>query len=229
MLTLVIGNKNYSSWSMRPWVLLRQLGIPFEEILLKFHSDEWAARIDALSPSKLVPVCWQGPAGQPGSIAVWDTLAIMESVAEWFPERAVWPRDTAARAMARSMVAEMHAGFRSLRTLMPMNIRARHVGKGMDAEVAANIARIESLWREARTRHAGAGDYLFGEFSAADAMFAPVVMRFNTYQPPLADGSRAYCARVTETAAVAAWIREALREKEFVADDEPYCPAPATP
>lgn len=226
MLTLVIGNKNYSSWSMRPWVLLRQLDIPFEEVMLKFHSDEWAARIAVLSPSGLVPVLWQGAPGGAGSIAVWDTVAIIESLAEWFPQRAIWPREAAARAMARAMVAEMHSGFRSLRSLMPMNIRSRHPGKGMNADVARDIARIESLWRDARARFAGGGDFLFGEFSAADAMFAPVVMRFNTYQPALADDSRTYCGRVSAAAGVAAWTVEAYREMEFVAEDEPYCPAP---
>ncbi len=226
MLTLVIGNKNYSSWSMRPWVLLRQFGIPFEQVMLKFHSAEWAARIDELSPTKLVPVLWKGAPGGEGAIAVWDSLAIIETVADWFPEKDIWPRDPAARALARSMVAEMHSGFRALRNCMPMNIRARHVGKGMDREVAKDIARIEELWAEARRRFGKNGDFLFGEFCAADAMFAPVVMRFNTYQPELTDDTKAYCAAVTDLVAVVEWMREALREKEFVAEDEPYCPAP---
>src|SRR5262249_28330714 len=143
-LTLVIGNKNYSSWSMRPWVLLRQLGIEFEEKKLRFNSDEWNAEIERWSPSRLVPVLWRGDQ------AVWDTLAIMESVNEWYPDMGVWPRDAKARSFARSAAAEMHSGFRDLRSHMPMNIRASHPGKGMRPEVQANVARIERLWSEAR-------------------------------------------------------------------------------
>jgi len=220
-LTLVIGNKNYSSWSMRPWVLLAQLGIAFEERMLRFDSDEWDAGIGRWSPSGLVPVLWRG------DTAVWDTLAIMETLAEWFPERGVWPADPAARAFARSAAAEMHAGFRNLRAKMPMNIRASHPGKGMTPEVRAEIDRIERLWREARSRHGSGGDFLFGPFSAADAMFAPVVMRFNTYHPPLAADTRAYCDAVLHAPGVAAWVASAMLESEFVAEDEPYCPAPA--
>lgn len=227
MLTLVIGNKNYSSWSMRPWVLMRELGIPFEEILLKFHSAEWDANIARLSPSRLVPILWNGAPGEASSTRVWETVAIFEYLAEAFPDRAVWPRDVAARATARAMVAEMHAGFRALRAEMPMNIRSRHPGKGLSTEVAANIARIETLWREARTRHAGSGEFLFGAFSAADAMFAPVVMRFMTYEPPLAEDTLRYCEAVRRASGVAAWIEGALVETEFVVEDEPYATPPA--
>ncbi|MEO8102454.1 MAG: glutathione S-transferase [Betaproteobacteria bacterium] len=228
--TLVIGNKNYSSWSMRPWVLLKQFAIPFEEVMLKFHSAEWDAHIARLSPSRLVPVLWDGVPGNEASTCIWDTLAIAEYVAERMPGLPIWPRDRRARARARSLAAEMHAGFRSLRAAMPMNIRNQHPGKGHTAEAIQDIARIETIWREARRDFAGGaggGAFLFGEFSAADAMFAPVVMRFNTYHPPLADDTRAYCEAVTRAPAVAAWIAAALLETEFVADDEPYCPAPA--
>ncbi len=228
--TLVIGNKNYSSWSMRPWVLLKQFDLPFTEVLLKFHSGEWEAQIGRLSPSRLVPVLWDGEPGDTASICTWDTLAIAEYVAERAPQLAIWPRDAKARARARSMTAEMHSGFRSLRSLMPMNIRNQHPAKGYTPEVAKDIARIETIWREARREFGtGAGEsrFLFGEFSAADAMFAPVVMRFNTYHPPLADDTRAYCDAVTRAPAVAAWIAAAMLEPEFVAEDEPYCPAPA--
>ena len=224
--TLVIGNKNYSSWSMRPWVLLKQFGIPFTEILLKFHSAEWDAEIDRLSPSRLVPVLWDGKVGGDKSICAWDTLAIAEYVAERMPEKAIWPRDPAARARARSMAAEMHSGFRALRNAMPMNIRNQHPGKGYNPDVAKDIARIEKLWRDARADFAGGGAFLFGEFSAADAMFAPVVMRFNTYRPPIAADTRAYCDAVTRAPGVAAWIAAAMLETEFVADDEPYATAP---
>jgi glutathione S-transferase len=222
-LTLVIGNKNYSSWSMRPWVLMRQLGIAFDEVKLRFHSDEWARDIGRWSPSGLVPVLWRGQQ------SVWDTLAIMETLAEWFPGHGVWPADPVARAFARSMSAEMHSGFRELRTNMPMNIRASHPGKGMTPEVQANIDRIETLWSEARTRFGAGGPFLFGAFSAADAMYAPVVMRFATYGAALGPEAERYCEAMRGAPGVRAWIREALEEKEFVAEDEPYAASAPAP
>ena len=218
-LTLVIGNKNYSSWSMRPWVLMHQLGIAFEEKKLRFHSSEWDAGIERWSPSRLVPVLWREEQ------SVWDSLAIMETLAEWYPERNVWPRDDAARAFARSIAAEMHSGFRDLRNNMPMNIRASHPGKGMTPEVKANIERIERLWGEARQRFGAGGAFLFGAFSAADAMYAPVVMRFGTYGVALGPEAARYCEVMRAAPGVRAWIDEALQEKEFVADDEPYAVA----
>lgn len=223
MLTLVIGNKNYSSWSMRPWVLLTGLGIPFREVMLKFHSPEWDAQIRYYSPSGLVPVLWDGSeADAPGTIGVWESTAIYEYIAERFPEKGVWPSSAAARAHARAIVGEMHAGFRPLRSSMPMNIRSRYPGLGMNPDTARNIARIEELWRDTRARFAVGGPFLFGAFSAADAMYAPVVMRFMTYQPTLASDTQAYCDAVREHPAVAAWIAGAMAETEFVAEDEPY-------
>lgn len=219
-LTLVIGNKNYSSWSMRAWVLLAQLGIAFEERKLRFDSDEWDAGIGRLSPSGLVPVLWRGEQ------AVWDTLAIAETVAEWFPDKGVWPGNPVARALARSVSAEMHAGFRNLRQRMPMNIRASHPGKGMTPEVRRDIDRIEHLWREARTRFGDGGDFLFGRFSAADAMFAPVVTRFATYGVACSPLARRYCEAVRAAPAVRAWCEAARAETEWVAEDEPYAEAP---
>jgi glutathione S-transferase len=215
-LTLVIGNKNYSSWSMRPWVLLKQLGIPFEEVKLKFHTTEWDAQIERWSPSGLVPVLWRGEQ------SVWDTLAIMETVNEWFPRKAVWPADPAARALARSAAAEMHSGFRDLRGKMPMNIRSKHPGKGMTPEVRADIDRIETLWNTARGRFGSGGDFLFGPFCAADAMFAPVVMRFETYAVATGPVATRYCKAMRAAPGVRAWIDDALKETEFVAEDEPY-------
>ena len=219
-LTLVIGNKNYSSWSMRPWVLLTQLGISFEERRLRFDSDEWDAGIGRWSPSGLVPVLWRG------ETAVWETLAIMEALAEWFPDKGVWPADPEARAFARSAAAEMHAGFRNLRSKMPMNIRASHPGKGMTPEVRADIDRIESLWRHARSRFGSGGEFLFGSFSAADAMFAPVVMRFATYDVRCGAAIARYCEAVRAAPGVRAWIEGALAETEFVPEDEPYAEPP---
>jgi len=219
-LTLVIGNKNYSSWSMRPWVLMSQLGIEFDEVALKFNSSEWDAHIARWSPSRLVPVLWRG------SQSVWDSLAIMEALHEWFPQKDVWPRDAEARAFARSAAAEMHSGFRDLRTHMPMNIRASHPGKGQSAEVMANVRRIEHVWSEARRRFGTGGEFLFGEFCAADAMYAPVVMRFATYAVPLGTEAARYCAAMRSARGVRAWVESALQEKEIVAEDEPYASTP---
>jgi glutathione S-transferase len=219
-LTLVIGNKNYSSWSMRPWVLLKQLGIAFEEKKLGFHTAEWDAEIARWSPSRLVPVLWRGDQ------SVWDTLAIMEALHEWYPDKGVWPRDAAARAFARSIAAEMHSGFRDLRSNMPMNIRSSHPGKGMRAEVQANIDRIAALWTEARKNFGAGGPFLFGAFSAADAMYAPVVMRFKTYAVKVPAEAQRYCDAMHAAPGIRAWVDDALKEKEFVADDEPYATAP---
>lgn len=220
-LTLVIGNQNYSSWSMRPWVLMKQLAIPFEEVKLRFHTPEWEAQIERWSPSRRVPVLWRADQ------AVWDSTAIFEALHEWFPDRGVWPRDAVARAYARSACAEMHAGFSALRGKMPMNIRASHPGKGLSAESEADIRRIEAIWSEARRRFGAGGPFLFGAFCAADAMFAPVAMRFATYAVALASDNERYCERLRAAPAVAAWVEGALREKEFVAEDEPYATAPA--
>jgi glutathione S-transferase len=222
MLSLVIGNRNYSSWSMRPWVLLTALDIPFDEVMLKFHSAEWDANISRLSPSGMVPVLWEGEPALTQSIVVWESNAIFETLAERFPQKGVWPIDANARAHARSIVAEMHAGFRALRGAMPMNIRARHPGLGMNNDVARNIARVEALWRDTRARFADGGAFLFGSFSAADAMYAPVVMRFMTYSPALAADTEAYCKAVREHPAVEKWMALAAQETEFVAEDEPY-------
>jgi glutathione S-transferase len=215
-LTLVIANKNYSSWSMRPWVLMRQLGIPFDEMKLRFHSREWDAGIERWSPSRLVPVLWRGEQ------SVWDTLAIVETLHEWYPGHGVWPVDPAARAFARSACAEMHAGFRDLRSTMPMNIRASLPGKGLTPATRGDIARVEAIWSEARRRFGAGGPFLFGAFSAADAMYAPVVMRFATYGVELAPANARYCQEVRAAPGVRAWIEGALEEKEVVAEEEIY-------
>jgi glutathione S-transferase len=217
-LTLVIGNKNYSSWSMRPWVLLRGRGIPFRERMLKFESQEWSDQIARFSPSGLVPVLWEGEPG--AGFATWDTLAIAERLHELFPGGSIWPADAQLRARARSAAAEMHAGFRALRAAMPMNIRGRHPGKGMNEDVAKDIARISALWASAK------GPYLFGELSAADAFYAPVATRFVTYGVELSGAARDYQQRLLASPAVADWSADALKETEFVAEDEPYARAP---
>lgn len=227
-LTLVIGNKNYSSWSMRPWVLLRQFDIPFEEIMLKFESKEWDDRIAHVAPARKVPTLWDGEAGAGTSIVVWETIAIIEYIAERFPQMAIWPRDLRARTMARAITSEMHAGFQSLRNNMPMNIRSQHPGKGMNTSVAADIARIQAIWQGARDQFGArtTAPFLFGEFCAADAMFAPVVMRFETYAPVISEVSQRYCDAVKTTPGVAAWVMDSRRETEFVGFDEPYAIPP---
>jgi len=217
-LTLVIANKNYSSWSMRPWVLLRGRGIPFRERMLKFESREWSDQIARFSPSGLVPVLWEGEPG--AGFATWDTLAIAERLHELIPGGGIWPADAQLRARARSAAAEMHSGFNALRTAMPMNIRSRYPGKGMNDDVAKDITRISALWASAT------GPYLFGEFSAADAFYAPVATRFVTYGVELKGAARDYQQRLLAAPAVAAWSADALKETEFVAMDEPYAQAP---
>ncbi len=217
-LTLIIANKNYSSWSMRPWVLLRGRGIPFQERMLKFESPEWRDSIARLSPSGLVPVLWEG---EPGTgFATWDTLAIAERLHELFPERGIWPADTRARARARSAAAEMHSGFRALRGAMPMNIRSRYPGKGMNEGVAKDIARISAIWAAAKR------PFLFGEFCAADAFYAPVAARLVTYGVELKDAAREYQHVLLESPGVKAWSADAVKETEFVAEDEPYATPP---
>ena len=216
---LVIGNKNYSSWSMRPWILLRQAEIPFEEVQLKFSKVDGGLTVPGIekySAARKVPVLVID--GEP----VWDSLAICETVAEMFPEKALWPAAAAARRMARSACAEMHSGFQGLRSKMPMNIRGRYPGKGLTPESRRDIDRVIALWTECRQRFGASGDLLFGRFSVADAFFAPVVMRFNAYAVELPPVAKAYCDAVGALIAVREWCAGARRETEFVAEDEPY-------
>jgi glutathione S-transferase len=223
-LTLVIGNKNYSSWSMRPWVLLRGLEIPFREWQLKFHTQEWRDQIGRLSPSGMVPVLWEDEPG--AGFATWDTLAIAERVHDLFPELSVWPRDSQARARARSLCAEFHSGFRAFRGAMPMNIRSRYPGKGMNPDVAKEIARIQTLWTGARKTFGRNGPFLFGTFGAVDAFYAPVATRFVTYGVELSGTAREYQQALLESPEVRDWSAAAIKETEFVAEDEPYASAP---
>ncbi|WP_395698821.1 glutathione S-transferase family protein [Aquabacterium sp.] len=220
---LYIGNKNYSSWSMRPWVLLRQFEIPFDEVMLRFDGFEAESRfkqqITRLSPTGRVPLLLDE------GLAVWDTLAIAEYLAEKYADRPLWPRPVAQRARARSLCAEMHAGFGDLRKHCPMNIEASlpEVGARLIAEqpaVRADLARIVAMWLEALAN--SGGPFLFGEFSVADAYYAPVVMRLRTYALPVPEAVRAYMDRVVASAGVAAWVHEALAEQEFLAFEEPY-------
>jgi glutathione S-transferase len=214
-LTLVIGNKNYSSWSMRPWVALTAFGIPFQEVRVLLDQPDTATRIADYSGAGRVPVLLAG------EMTIWDSLAICEYLAEQFPDLHMWPQDVAARAMARSVSAEMHSGFSGLRTAMSMNIRMNLPGRGRTPEAQGDIGRICEIWEECLSRF-GHHQYLFGDFSIADAFFAPVVMRFKTYGVSLAPALQAYCDRMQANPAVARWVREALAETETAAfhDDE---------
>lgn len=221
---LVIGNKNYSSWSMRAGVLLRALGLPFEERVLRLGFGEdspFRRAVAEFSPAGKVPVLRLDD-----GFAVWDTLAIAETLADRFPQAGVWPADANARARARSLAAEMHSGFGALRSHCPMNIEALlpEVGARIWAEqagVRADVARIEEIWGEALA--ASGGPFLFGAaFCAADAFYAPVAMRLRGYALPMSDVARGYVERVAAHPAVAAWIAEALAEHDFIPEDEPY-------
>ena len=215
-LALVIGNKNYSSWSMRPWVLLRQAGIEFEEIALRFDDAARVPGSERYSPTRKVPVLLVD--GEP----VWDSLAICETLAEMFPAKRLWPAQARARRIARAACAEMHSGFTQVRSAMPMNIRASHPGKGMSEGVRRDIDRIAELWRDCRARFGSGGPMLFGEFGVPDAYYAPVVMRFVTYAPALPQDARAYVQAVLELRAVREWMDAARKETGTVAIDEPY-------
>ena len=202
---------------------MTELGIPFTERMVKFDSEDWERNIAILSPSRLVPVLWEG---EPGTgLATFDTIAIAERLHELFPQAGIWPVDAAARARARSLVADFHAGYQHLRAAMPMNIRSRHPGKGMSSEVAAEIDRLRRHWLETRRRFNAGGPFLFGDFCAADAYFTPVVSRFVTYAVNLDDEASRYQETLLSTRAMRAWTEAALRETEFVPMDEPYATA----
>ncbi|HJV75418.1 MAG TPA: glutathione S-transferase family protein [Noviherbaspirillum sp.] len=214
-LKLVIANKNYSSWSMRPWLVLSAFGIPFEEIRVLLDQPDTSMRIAQHSAAGKVPVLIAG------ETTVWDSLAICEYLAEQFPDKGMWPHNVAARAMARSICAEMHSGFGELRSAMPMNIRARFPGKGRTPGAQNDIARICEIWENCLERF-GRHQFLFGEFSIADAYFAPVVMRFRTYGVWLPPVLQAYVDRVVAYPAVAQWISEAVAEPERIDKYEIY-------
>ncbi len=222
-LTLYIGNKNYSSWSMRPWVLLTQAGIAFQEVKIRFDSfgadSTFKAELARHSPAGKVPVLVDD------DFAIWDTLAIAEYLAEKFPEKQLWPADVKARARARSVVAEMHAGFGALRSVFGMNIEASlpEIGPRMLREkpqAQADLDRIVQMWRDLLA--SSNGPMLFGDFSIADAFYAPVVKRIVTYALPVPTEITAYIERVQALPSVVAWTRDALAEEDFVAFDEDY-------
>ena len=224
---LYIGNKNYSSWSMRPWVLMKQAGIAFDEVMLRFDAftpeSRFKREVTRVNPAARVPVLVDG------ELAVWDSLAIAEYLAERFADKELWPSDARARARARSVCAEMHAGFGALRSHFPMNIEAAlpEVGARVlkeRADVRADVERIVAMWTALLGEHGG--PMLFGAFGIADAYFAPVVMRIRTYAVPVPAPIAAYVERVLALPGVAAWITDALGERKFVEFDEPYRKAP---
>jgi len=223
MLTLYIGNKNYSSWSMRPWVLLKQAGIPFQEVKVRFDAFDGQSRfkqeILKVNPAGRVPALVDD------GFAVWDTLAIAEYAAEKFPDKKLWPQDVKARARARSVCAEMHSGFSALRNHCPMNIEASLPQAGAivwrdQPAVRADVQRIVAMWTDLLEQYKG--PMLFGEFSIADAFYAPVCMRLKNYGLPVPGHITDYVRRVCALSGVKAWVEDALAEKDFVDFDEPY-------
>ena len=217
-LTLIIGNKNYSSWSFRPWMAMTVADIPFVERLVSFDSPDFKRHAAAGWASGKVPVLIDG------DLVVWESLAILEYLAERFPEGGLWPGDRIARAYARAIAHEMHAGFQPLRRHLPMNMWRPVIARTLPADVAADVARIEMLWRNCRRKFgeqdASGAPFLFGRFCAADAMYAPVVSRLSTYAVEVADDTRAYMEAVMALPAWRAWRAAALQEPSAVPEDE---------
>jgi glutathione S-transferase len=218
-LTLIIGNKNYSSWSLRPWIAMKVAGIAFEEIVIPLYRDGSKEQILRYSPSGKVPVLIDN------GTHVWESLAILEYLAEKFPHARLWPADPAVRAHARAIASEMHAGFAPLRQACPMNMGRPVKQRDLDDEVMANVRRIDALWTDCRTRCGADGPFLFGAFGAADAMYAPVVSRFYTYALEVGPAARDYMAAVMALPAWAEWKAAALKEPWVLPHDEVDWPA----
>ena len=211
-LTLIIGNKNYSSWSLRPWLFMKHVVLEFQEILIPLDTLETHEQIDHYTPSGRVPVLQQG------TLCVWDSLAICEYLAELSGKG--WPQAREVRAVARAVCAEVHSGFPTLRSLWPMNARARNRRTALTAALEADIERIDELWNDCRGRFGGGGPWLFGDYSVADAMYAPVVLRFNTYGARISQTARWYIASVLEDAPLQEWLQAAKQEPWTIAADE---------
>lgn len=211
---LIIGNKNYSSWSLRAWLLLSEAGIEFDEHRLALDTESFSREIAAFSPAAKVPVLIFD------DHSVWESLAIAETVAERWPEKQLWPADPVARAHARSISAEMHSGFQTLRDAMPMNCRAMGRKVALPDDLAADMDRIMHIWSECEQLYRGGDGWLFGDFSVADAMFAPVVLRFRTYGINLPESASAYPARLLESESLQNWLVAAESETEVIEHDE---------
>lgn len=204
---LIIANKLYSSWSMRPWLVMRAIGLDFEETVIPLRQPETAERIRAFSPSGKVPVLIDG------EVKVWESLAIISYLADKYPDKPIWPEGTVARAHAKSISMEMHGGFQALRQACPMNLGKRFAAPAMSDDLKANVARIEQIWRETRQRFAADGPYLYGaRFTAADAMYAPVATRLDSYSLPVADDTRAYIDAIYANPHFTAWRAAAFDE-----------------
>jgi glutathione S-transferase len=213
-LKLVIGNKNYSSWSYRPWIAMKVAGIAFDEEVISLNAEDFKPRVSKHSGTGKVPVLIDGP------VEVWESLAILEYLAEKFPAAKLWPSDAAARAHARAISSEMHAGFLPLRRACPMNMWRPVKQLVLNAEAAANVARIDAMWTDCRSRFGSGGPFLFGTFSAADAMYAPVVARFHTYGISVSSSARAYMTAMMALPAWGEWLSAALKEPWVLQEDE---------
>ncbi len=215
-LRLIIGNKNYSSWSLRPWIAMKVAGIPFDETVIPLYVEGSAEKILAHSPGGKVPILHDG------DILVWESLAIIEYLAEKFPNAGLWPADAAARAHARTISSEMHAGFGALRAECGMNMWRPPAKKALSADALAQAARVQEIWAGARDRFGAGGPFLFGKFSAADAMYAPVVSRFETYAIDVTPATKAYMAAMTALPAWKEWRASAMTETWEIAKFEDY-------
>jgi len=213
-LTLVIGNKNYSSWSFRPWIAMKVAGIAFDEVVISLDAPDFKSRVSKISGTGKVPAL------DDNGIHVWESLAILEYLAERFPAARLWPADPAARAQARAISSEMHAGFMPLRRACPMNMWRPVKKRELNDEAVANVRRIEAMWVDCRTRYGAGGPFLFGPFCAADAMYAPVVARFHTYDVEVDAAARAYMAAMRALPAWWEWETAALKEPWVLAEDE---------
>ena len=211
---LIIGNKNYSSWSFRPWIAMKVAGIAFEEEVISLEASDFKARVGKVSGTGKVPALVDG------NVHVWESLAILEYLAEKYPHAHLWPADPAARALARAIAAEMHAGFGPLRRHLPMNMWRPVTPRQLTPEVETNVRRIEAIWTDCRRRYGAAGGFLFGGFGAADAMYAPVVSRFHTYGVEVGATARAYMDGVMALPAWGEWRAAALAEPWVLAEDE---------
>ena len=219
MLDLIIGNKNYSSWSFRPWIAMRVAAIAFRETVISLEATDFKERVIKMSGAGKVPVLVDG------DVRVWESLAILEYLAEKFPAASLWPRDAAARGHARAISAEMHAGFVPLRRQLPMNMWRPVLPRQLDADAKANVARIDSIWTDCRARFGAGGPFLYGAFGAADAMYAPVVSRFHTYAVEVSVAARDYMRAVMALPAWNEWRHAALREPWVLPHDEVDWPA----
>ncbi len=215
---LIIGNKNYSSWSMRPWIAMKVAGLPFDEELLPLHEPGSRERVLTYSPAGKVPVLIDG------DIAVWESLAILEYLAEKFPQAGLWPSDTRARSHARVVSNEMHGGFMPLRRACAMNMWLPPKHRPQSDEVMDNVKRIDALWTDCRTRYGKGGDFLFGAFGAADAMYAPVASRLHSYGLPVGEISQAYMKAMMALPAWQEWLAAALKEPWVMQHNEPDWP-----